>query len=270
MKTWSLPQGIRRLARPEGPRTLVAVSALLAVGAVVFAIAGLRSPMGSGEAVNAGAAAAAALSIAGMLMAGAGTAGVLLLRAYGWLRGLGGSNLSPGKHGWVAGRSLAESVALGLAAVLPGLFLLAFVQLVAEDNHQGVMFPVLNNSVVLDGRALVLAFVVVTGLGLICGLRPVLDAARSSLGPTIGMAWRNSLRRVGVMRLVAVIVPVAVSCALVAGTTMGVRRVVSMVWLEQEVDRGSAVVLDVTRGNPSAVPTNVPPAVSLRVPLLHS
>jgi hypothetical protein len=251
-------------------RLAAAFGGALALGAVVSAAAGLRPSMGAAEDVRASAAAAAACAIAGMLLAGAGTAGVLLLRAYGRLRGGEEMILGPGKQGWVAGRSLAESAGLGLAAMLPGLFLLAFVQLVAEDNHQGVMFSVFANPVVLDGRALILAFVVVTTTALVCGLRPVLDAAQSSLIPPAASRWRGSSRRAGMMRIAAAAIPVLVSAGLIAGTALGVRRVVSLVWLEPQFQPGSAVVLETRRGQPAATHTNVPPAVSLAAPLQHS
>ncbi len=72
------------------------------------------------------------------------------------------------------------------------------------------------------------------------------------------------------MRIAAAAIPVLVSAGLIAGTALGVRRVVSLVWLEPQFQPGSAVVLETRRGQPAATHTNVPPAVSLAAPLQHS
>lgn len=186
--------------------------------------------------------AAAAGALAGMLAAGAGTAGLLFLRAYARL-------LEPRAAGSCSAgfktllRVLIESFLLGLGALVAGLFLVAFVRMMAQDSPQGVMFPVLSTVVILDGRALLLAFVVSAATALVWGAMPVLRATLRGFhpaGPPLpagtfpsGRSWVGGA---------VALVPVAVACALIAGTSLGVYSVLRVVLVERNVEVERAIV----------------------------
>lgn len=122
------------------------------------------------------------------------------------------------------------------------------------------MFPVLSDVIILDGRALVLALVVVAGVGLLFGVQPVIGAAQRSLALVLplGSNARPFVRSgLGILTLVA---PVAVSAAVLAGTTFGVRRVITLVLSGPPLEHFDSAVVERSRAMPAGVFTNMPPS----------
>ena len=244
---------------------IIGLPLFLAVVAAVAGVAQVRIPAASSLAGPPGLLAAVVGALAGMLVAGAGTAGLLFLRAYTRLLERRAAGSSPAGLQTLL-RVLMESFLLGLGALVAGLFLVAFVRMMAQDSPQGVMFPVLSTVVILDGRALLLAFVATAATALVWGAMPILRATLRSFHPagprrpaaTVpnGRSW--------VAGAVA-LVPVAVACALIAGTSLGVHSVLRVVLVERNVEVERAMV-DQGSGDPAVPAPNRTPAG----PALHS
>ncbi len=173
----------------------------------------------------AGGATAAVVALAGVVAVGAGTAGLLLLRALaGWREGAGAG--IPVASSWRSlGRACVESGFLGGTACCLGLFLLAFMGLATQPEPETVLLPVLSSLMIVDGRALLLAFATVATLVLIWGGASTLRAALDSLRvPLVGWGGPRSHASSGHVRVLRVLVPVGVGIGLLVSTTWAVQR----------------------------------------------
>lgn len=204
----------------------------------------------------------AGLAVVGLLVAGPGIAGLLVLRAFTRFQEAGPT---PGTTGtWLTALGLVlESALLGLGALMAGFFILAFVKQTTEGSSQGVMLSVLSEVVIVDGRALALGFLGLISCALLWGttlvVRPTVQGLRrlwctESKPPMRG--WPSG------WVAISLAASLAVSALLVAGTSAGVRRVVTMALQSEGIEESAPVASRdlpaVPRALPSAAPAIAP------------
>lgn len=208
----------------------------------------------------------AGLAVAGLLVAGPGIAGLLVLRAFTRFQEAGPVPKRAGT--WLTALGvMLESALLGLGALMAGFFILAFVKQMAEGESQGVMLSVLSEVVIVDGRALALGFLGLVSCGLAWGTTLVLGPTVQGLRRLWGTEPKSQVRGwPGGWVAISVAASLTVSALLVAGTSAGVRRVVTMALQSEGIEESAPVAtrdLPVApRVLPSAPPAAVPASVT--------
>lgn len=134
----------------------------------------------------------------------------------------------------VARQFLVEGLLLTLAGGAAGLALahMALAVLLGAAPH----LPRIGQ-VAIDPRVLIVTVAVCSGVGLLCGLVPTLQARASDLQPAMnrgGSTWASAGRRLGAARATLVVGELAMSVMLLVGATLLIRSF----WLLQQVDPG--------------------------------
>jgi len=196
----------------------------------------------------------AGLAVAGLLLAGPGIAGLLVLRSFTRFQEAGPTPKTNGSCLTALG-VVVESALLGLGALVAGFFILAFVKQVTEGASQGVMLSVLSQVVIVDGRALALGFLGLVSCALLWGTTQVARPTVRGLRQLWGTEAKARMQGwPGVWVAVSVAASLTVSALLVAGTSVGVRRVVTMALQSEGIEESAPVAARAIPAAPRALP----------------